>query len=133
MARGNFTVYAHLCVACEHLLSRHSLVGDEVSGPYQCRDCACEVPQDTPAIPLLTPEYRKWASDHPDLTWEWEEAHPTEAASRRLAIAAERDPRLRARFQEMAVDTANRELVRDDFSHLEGLAQIAARASQRTS
>lgn len=64
--------YAYLCDACVHLASRHGLVedGDLRAGPYQCRDCNCEIPQDAPVTGMTKRRYEEWAREHPELTWE---------------------------------------------------------------
>lgn len=65
MSKRNY--YANVCVACEHLLSGHSLVdgGDFRRGPYRCELCPCEVPQEAPFYGLSKAQYDRFiANDH---------------------------------------------------------------------
>lgn len=70
--RRRRAAYAYLCDACAHLASRHGLAedGDLRAGPYQCRDCSCEIAQDAPVTAMSKRQYEAWAEAHPDLTWD---------------------------------------------------------------
>jgi hypothetical protein len=52
--------YAHLCVECKHLLTRHGLAADAPSldGPYECAECGCKMRRPDRVIGLTEVEYR---------------------------------------------------------------------------
>ena len=52
--------YGSLCVKCRHLGSRHLVkLGDQITGPYRCLDCDCEIDQDAALTPISKREYEE--------------------------------------------------------------------------
>lgn len=53
--------YCFVCHACNHPAHLHGLLpGADVSGPYKCSDCGCEIRQDDPTYGWTQTQFEQY-------------------------------------------------------------------------